>query len=99
MTGPVPVGIAGIGMYVPERRLTNQELEAMVDTSDEWIVQRTGIRERRIAAADEHTSDMGTAAAQRALEDAGVAATDVDLIVCCTVRLGAMKSSNGALRR
>ena len=70
MTGPVPVGIAGIGMYVPERRLTNQELEAMVDTSDEWIVQRTGIRERRIAAVDEQTSHMGTAAAQRALEDA-----------------------------
>ncbi len=85
MTGPVPVGIAGIGMYVPERRLTNQELEAMVDTSDEWIVQRTGIRERRIAAEDEQTSHMGTAAAQRALEDAGVAVTEVDLIICCTV--------------
>ncbi|MBU3727927.1 MAG: 3-oxoacyl-ACP synthase, partial [Phycisphaerales bacterium] len=53
MANVVPVGIAGLGRYVPDRRLTNFDLEKMVDTSDEWIVQRTGIRERRIAAPDQ----------------------------------------------
>ena len=81
----VPVGIAGLGRYVPERRLTNADLEQLVDTSDEWIVQRTGIRERRIAADGELASDMGIRAAREALDDAGVAAADVDMIICCTV--------------
>ena len=74
-----------MGRYVPERRLTNRDLEKLVDTSDEWIVQRTGIRERRIAADDEVTSEMGARTARAALEDAGIDAADVDLIICCTV--------------
>jgi len=77
--------ILGTGHYVPERILTNQELEAKVDTSDEWIVSRTGIRERHIAAEGETTSDMASAAAKRALEAAGLKATDLDLIVVATV--------------
>jgi 3-oxoacyl-[acyl-carrier-protein] synthase-3 len=79
------VGIAGLGAYVPERRLTNFDLEKMVDTSDEWIVQRTGIRERRIAEKGEFTSEMGAKAARRALDDAGIEPAEVDLIICCTV--------------
>ena len=81
----IPVGIAGLGMYVPEKRLTNHDLERIVDTSDEWIMQRTGIRERRIAAADEFTSGMATRAALAALADAKVAGRDVDLVIVCTV--------------
>jgi 3-oxoacyl-[acyl-carrier-protein] synthase-3 len=81
----IPVGIAGLGYYVPEKRLTNHDLERMVDTSDEWIVQRTGIRERRIAAPDEYASTMGIRAARAALEDAGIDGSEVDLVLCCTV--------------
>ncbi|MBI3986372.1 MAG: ketoacyl-ACP synthase III [Lentisphaerae bacterium] len=80
-----PVGIAGIGAYVPERILTNAELSAMVDTSDEWITTRTGIRERHIARPDQAASDLGAIAATRALESAGVKAEDVDLIVVPTI--------------
>jgi 3-oxoacyl-[acyl-carrier-protein] synthase-3 len=76
--------VRGIGSYLPEKILTNSDLAAMVDTSDEWIVQRTGIRERHIAAEGELTSDMATIAAQRALEDASLEPTDVDLIVLAT---------------
>jgi len=76
--------IAGTGSYVPERVLTNAELERMVATSDTWIVERTGIRERRIAAPGETCSDLGTRAAERALEAAGVAAADLDLILVAT---------------
>ena len=85
MSGRPIVGIAGLGRYVPERRLTNAELAKLVDTSDEWILQRTGISERRIARPDELTSDMATAAAREALADAGIEADAIDLIVCCTV--------------
>lgn len=60
-----------IGAYVPEKILTNEDLSKMVDTSDEWIVQRTGIKERRIAAKDERTSDMGVEAAKLAIERSG----------------------------
>src|SRR5512136_187106 len=60
--------IAGVGSYVPTRILTNADLEKMVDTSDEWIITRTGIKERRIAAKDEFTSDLAEKAARRALE-------------------------------
>ncbi|MFY9343725.1 MAG: beta-ketoacyl-ACP synthase III [Planctomycetota bacterium] len=81
----IPVGIAGLGRYVPERRLTNHDLEQMVDTSDEWIVQRTGIRERRIAAPDEVTSTLALAAARAALADAKIPAEDLDLVICTTV--------------
>lgn len=77
--------IIGLGSYVPERVLTNSDLEKMVDTSDAWIVTRTGIRERRIAAPDEATSDMGFAAAQRALKAAGVEPGDVDLVLIATL--------------
>lgn len=81
----LPVTIIGTGSYVPERRLTNADLEKMVETSNEWIVERTGILERRIAAPDEFTSHMGTKAAERALENAGITAEEVDLIILSTV--------------
>lgn len=85
MTSLIPMGLCGIGHYVPEKRLTNAELETMVDTSDEWIVQRTGIKERRIAAPDQDTSKMGILAAQRALADAKMSPEEIDLVLCCTV--------------
>ena len=77
--------IAGTGSYVPERVLTNADLEKIVDTSDEWIVSRTGIRERRIAAPGEATSHMATKAAERAIEAAGIMAVDIDLIIVATI--------------
>jgi 3-oxoacyl-[acyl-carrier-protein] synthase-3 len=76
--------ISGIGSYVPDRVLTNTELERMVATSDQWIAERTGIRERRIAAAGEVCSDLGVKAAERALKAAGLSATDLDLILVAT---------------
>ena len=79
------VCIAGTGSYLPEKILTNAELAVQVDTSDEWIVSRTGIRERRIAADGEFTSHMATHAARRALEQAGLAAEDVELIIVATI--------------
>ena len=79
------VSITGVGAYVPERILTNADLERMVETSDEWITSRTGIRERRIAAPDEATSDLAAAAARKALADAGVEAVQVGLIICATI--------------
>src|SRR5277367_6906169 len=77
--------ITGVGSYVPEKILTNAELEKMVDTSDEWITSRTGIKERRIAAANEFTSDMAAKAAQRAMKMAGVTAGQIDLIIVATL--------------
>jgi 3-oxoacyl-[acyl-carrier-protein] synthase III len=77
--------ISGTGMSVPERVVTNAELEAMVDTSDEWIVSRTGIRERRIAGDGDSLASYCVLASRRALDAAGVAPTDVDLIVLATV--------------
>lgn len=76
--------IAGTGSYVPERVLTNADLERMVETSDTWIVERTGIHERRIAAPGEACSDLGVKAAERALQAAGIDATDLDLILVAT---------------
>ncbi len=76
--------IAGTGMYVPDRRLTNADLERMVETSDEWILERTGIRERRIAAPEQASSDLGLVAAQRALEMAGLGPEDVDQLLVAT---------------
>lgn len=76
--------ITGIGMYLPERRLTNADLERMVDTSDDWIVSRTGIRERRVAAPDQTTSDLAARAGTAALADAGIAAEDIDLLIVGT---------------
>ena len=78
------VSIIGTGSYVPEKRLTNADLSRMVDTSDEWITTRTGIKERRIAAKDEHTSDMATKAALNAMEQAKIKATEIDLILVAT---------------
>ncbi len=77
--------IAGTGSCLPEKRLTNADLSRMVDTNDEWIVQRTGIRERRIAGPGESTATLGTAAARRAIEAAGLEPKDIDLIVCGTI--------------
>ena len=76
--------VTGCGAHLPERVVTNDELARSVDTSDEWIYERTGIRERRIAAEDEKTSALGAAAAEAALQSAGAAAADVDLIVLAT---------------
>jgi len=78
------VSIVGTGSYVPEKILTNAELSRMVDTSDEWITTRTGIKERRVAAKDENTSDMAAKAALRALEQAKISAKDVDLLLVAT---------------
>lgn len=76
--------IAGIGAYLPERVMSNAELSKLVDTSDEWITERTGIRERRIAAEGQFTSDLATEAAKDALDDAGKTIDDIDIIIVCT---------------
>jgi 3-oxoacyl-[acyl-carrier-protein] synthase-3 len=77
--------IRAVGSYVPERILANSDLEKMVETTDEWITTRTGIKERRIAAADEATSDIAAQAARRAMARAGLRAEQVDLIIVATV--------------
>jgi len=74
-----------IGAYVPEKILSNDDLATMVDTSDEWITKRTGIKERHIAAENEYTSDLGVNAAKLALERSGVALEDIDMVVCATI--------------
>ena len=76
--------VLGCGSYLPQKVLTNAELAARIETSDEWIVQRTGIRQRHIAADGEFTSHLATKAAQAALADAGVDAQSIDLIVLAT---------------
>ena len=85
MASRTRVGIAGTGSYVPERVIDNEWFETIVDTSDEWIVQRTGIRQRRFAADDQATSDLSFEASQRAIEAAGISAEDLDLIVLGTL--------------
>ncbi len=85
MTELLRAGIIGTGMYLPEKVLTNQDLERMVDTNDEWITQRVGIKERHIAAPHETSSTLGTRAAREALADAGVAPEEVDLIITATI--------------
>jgi 3-oxoacyl-[acyl-carrier-protein] synthase III len=82
---PRTCAVAGVGAYVPEKVLTNADLEKMVDTTDEWITSRTGIQERRIACEGEFTSDMAAKAALRALADAKVKGEDVDLIIVATI--------------
>src|SRR5262245_34967563 len=77
--------VSGTGAYLPERRLTNFDLEKMVDTSHEWILQRTGIRERRIADASQATSDLALQASRVALERAELRPEDLGAIVLCTV--------------
>ena len=81
----VAASITGLGCRVPERVVTNDDLSAMMDTSDEWIRERTGIRERRIAGPDEALSDLCLPAAKEALEDAGVKASEIDLLIVATV--------------
>lgn len=76
--------IVGTGSYLPKKILTNAELESMVDTTDEWIVARTGIKERHIAAEGEFTSDLACQAARNAIESAGINAADIDLIIVAT---------------
>ena len=77
--------IYGVGAYLPERVLTNADLERMVDTTDEWIVSHTGIRERRIAADEQATSDLALAAGRQALEDAGIGPESLELVIVTTV--------------
>ncbi len=84
-TNGAPVSITGLGCHVPERVVTNDELARLVDTSDEWIRTRTGIRERRFAADDEALSDIALPAARAALKQAGVSARDIDLLIVATV--------------
>lgn len=76
--------LIGYGSYLPEKVVTNFDLEKMVDTSDEWIVQRTGMRERHFARDDETVVDMATTAAQRALENAGISINDIDMVIVAT---------------
>lgn len=90
------IKILGTGAYVPERVLTNDELSQMVETSDEWIMQRVGIRERHVSV-DETTAQMGIKAAERALEAAGVSAEELELIVCATCSADSICPSTAAL--
>ncbi|MFA6189261.1 MAG: beta-ketoacyl-ACP synthase III [Sulfuricurvum sp.] len=77
--------LSSIGAYVPSKILTNADLEAMVDTTDEWIFKRTGIKERHIAASDETTSDMGMKAAELAIQRSGLEKSQIDMIICATI--------------
>jgi 3-oxoacyl-[acyl-carrier-protein] synthase-3 len=91
------VSITGIGSNAPARVMDNEELAKIVDTSDEWIIERTGIRERRVAAPDEALSDLARPAAEAALEQAGLQASGVDLIVVATVTPDMLFPSTGAI--
>ena len=77
--------IAGVGKYIPEKVYDNAYMESIVDTNDEWITRRTGIKERHVSADDEYTTDMATIAAKRAIDDAGMQPEDIDLIILATV--------------
>ena len=94
--GP-PISITGLGCHVPDRVLTNDELAGIVDTSDEWIRERTGIRERRIAAPEEALTDLALPAAHKALVQAEVDAADIDLLICATVTPDMMFPTTSAL--
>jgi 3-oxoacyl-[acyl-carrier-protein] synthase-3 len=89
--------IAGTGSYLPEKVVTNKDLEAKIDTSDEWIAERTGIRQRHIAADGEYSSDMGLAAARKALEMADIEASEIDLIIVATTTPTKTFPSNACL--
>jgi len=93
----VRIGITGLGVHVPDKVMTNHELAGIVETSDEWIRERTGIRERRIAADDEALTDIALPAARAALEDAGAAAEEIDILVCATVTPDMMFPTSSAL--
>jgi 3-oxoacyl-[acyl-carrier-protein] synthase-3 len=92
-----PIGITGLGVHVPERVVTNDDLAKMVDTSDEWIVQRTGIRERRFAGDDEALTDVALPAARLALSRAEAEPSSIDLLVCATVTPDMMFPTSSAL--
>jgi len=89
--------IVGVGKYLPSKVLTNADLERMVETSNEWIVDRTGIRERRLAAEDETAGTMGTAAARMALETAGLHGGQIDLVICATLTPDGMFPASASL--
>lgn len=89
--------IVGVGKYLPSRVLTNADLESMVETSNEWIVERTGIRERRIASDDESCATLGARAARMALETAGLRADQIDLIICATLSPDGMFPASASL--
>ncbi len=91
------IGITGLGVHVPDQVFTNDDLAKFVDTSDEWIVERTGIRERRIASDDEALTDIALPAAQAALAEARLDAADVDLLICATVTPDMMFPTSSAL--
>jgi 3-oxoacyl-[acyl-carrier-protein] synthase III len=91
------IGITGLGVHVPERVVTNDDLAKLVDTSDEWIIARTGIKERRFAADDEALTDIALPAARAALEQAGVEAKSIDLVLCATVTPDMMFPTSSAL--
>jgi len=93
----VRVSVTGLGAYAPERVVTNDELAGMVDTSDEWIVERTGIRERRIAAETQALSDLALPAAEQALAQAGLEGRDIDLLIVATVTPDMLFPSTSAL--
>ncbi len=93
----VRIGITGLGVHVPDRVMTNDDLSQYVDTTDEWIVERTGIRERRIAADDEALTDIALPAARDALADAGVEGKDIDLLISATVTPDMMFPTSSAL--
>src|SRR2546421_1586798 len=93
----LPVTITGVGAYAPDRVLTNDELSTLVDTSDEWIMERTGIREGRIAAPEEALTDLALPAARAALEQASVEGRDIDLLLCATVTPDMMFPTSSAL--
>jgi len=96
-TNGAPISVTGLGCYVPERVLTNDELATLVDTSDEWIIDRTGIRERRIAADEQALTDIALPASRRALEMAGTDPATIDLVVVATVTPDMAFPSAGAL--
>src|SRR5437868_9089971 len=81
---PMNAGILGLGMAVPEKVLTNNDLAKLVDTNDEWIVSRTGIKQRYVCGPDESSSTLGHTAAVKALADARVAPEELDLVLCAT---------------
>jgi 3-oxoacyl-[acyl-carrier-protein] synthase-3 len=92
-----PVSITGLGAYAPDRVLTNDELSTIVDTTDEWIMERTGIRERRIAAPEQALTDLALPAAHAALAEAGIEGHDLDLLLCATVTPDMMFPTSSAL--
>ena len=91
------IGITGLGVHVPDRVVTNDDLAQYVDTSDEWIVERTGIRERRMITEDQALTDIALPAARAALADAGVTPDDIDLLICATVTPDMMCPTASAL--